>query len=149
MSVIPFNDYPEGEYNTSLWCWKHVTTKQESCSRRYSLVLHESVSRVLETRLQELRLVANETEPYLLFIDTVNELAPEEYKRENIKVSTSNLCTEITLRTDEKHSGVCCLGSINLEYWDEYQDQFNQFIADFAGQFSCIYFKDIGVDVIQ
>lgn len=69
-------------------------------------------------------------EPYLLFIDTVNELAPQEYKSENISVTTSNLCTEITLRTDDRHSGVCCLGSINLEYWDEYQSNFDEFIAD-------------------
>lgn len=73
-------------------------------------------------------------EPYLLFIDTVNDMAPIEYKKENIKVNTSNLCTEITLRTDELHSGVCCLGSINLEYWDEYCDPelkiFTQFIQD-------------------
>ena len=69
-------------------------------------------------------------EPYLLFIGTVNEMSPEEYKHENIKVTTSNLCTEITLRTDANHSGVCCLGSINLEYWDEYQVNFDQFIAD-------------------
>lgn len=69
-------------------------------------------------------------EPYLLFIDTVNDMSPAEYKAENIEVSTSNLCTEITLRTDDKHNGVCCLGSINLEYWDEYQDVFDQFIAD-------------------
>jgi len=130
MYVIPFNDYPEGEYSTSLWCWKYVTTKQESCSRRYSLVSYESMSRVFKTRIQELRLVLNITEPYLLFIDTVNEMSPEEYKNENIEVSTSNLCTEITLRTDDKHSGVCCLGSINLEYWDEYQSEFDQFITD-------------------
>ena len=69
-------------------------------------------------------------EPYLLFIDTVNEMAPEEYRKENIDVTTSNLCTEITLRTDENHSGVCCLASINVEYWDEYQSEFDQFIAD-------------------
>lgn len=69
-------------------------------------------------------------EPYLLFIDTVNDMAPEEYKHEKIEVSTSNLCTEITLRTDDTHSGVCCLGSINLEYWDEYQPNFDTFIAD-------------------
>lgn len=69
-------------------------------------------------------------EPYLLFIDTVNRMAPEEYKTENVKVTTSNLCTEITLRTDNKHSGVCCLASKNLEYWDEYQYCFDQFMAD-------------------
>lgn len=73
-------------------------------------------------------------EPYLLFIDTVNNMAPFEYKNENVQVTTSNLCTEITLRTDDKYSGVCCLGSINLEYWDEYCDPelkiFTQFIQD-------------------
>lgn len=69
-------------------------------------------------------------EPYLLFIDTVNRMSPEEYKAEDIEVSTSNLCTEITLRTDDKHSGVCCLGSINLEHWDEYSNQLDQFVAD-------------------
>ena len=86
-------------------------------------------ARALWFQLMEVRATLK-GEPYLLFIDTVNELAPEEYKHENIKVSTSNLCTEITLRTDDKHSGVCCLGSINLEYWDEYQSNFDQFIAD-------------------
>ena len=71
-------------------------------------------------------------EPYLLFIDTVNKMSPAEYKAEDIKVTTSNLCTEVTLRTDETHNGVCCLGSINLEFWDEYQvdDIFDLFIAD-------------------
>jgi len=86
-------------------------------------------ARDLWTHLMEVR-VTLKGEPYLLFIDTVNELSPEEYKHENIKVTTSNLCTEITLRTDDQHSGVCCLGSINLEYWDEYQHCFDQFIAD-------------------
>lgn len=86
-------------------------------------------ARALWTSLLEVRTTLK-GEPYLLFIDTVNDLAPEEYKQENISVTTSNLCTEITLRTDDTHSGVCCLGSINLEYWDEYQHCFDQFIAD-------------------
>lgn len=86
-------------------------------------------ARELWTHLMEVR-VTLKGEPYLLFIDTVNELSPEEYKHEGIEVTTSNLCTEITLRTDADHSGVCCLGSINLEYWDEYQYCFDQFIAD-------------------
>ena len=85
-------------------------------------------ARKLWTQLLEARITTGE--PYIMFEDTVNDLAPEEYKQENIHVSTSNLCTEITLRTDSIHSGVCCLGSINLEYWDEYQRCFDQFIAD-------------------
>lgn len=69
-------------------------------------------------------------EPYLLFSDTTNKLSPIEYKKENIKVKTSNLCTEITLRTDDIHSGVCCLGSINVEYFDEFKSHIEEIVAD-------------------
>ena len=86
-------------------------------------------ARKLWEKLLEVR-VTLKGEPYLLFIDTVNNMAPTEYKLDGVKVTTSNLCTEIMLRTDNKHSGVCCLGSVNLEYWDEYQDIFDLFIAD-------------------
>ena len=86
-------------------------------------------ARELWNKLMDVR-VTLKGEPYLLFIDTVNRMSPEEYKHENISITTSNLCTEITLRTDSNHSGVCCLGSINLEYWDEYQHCFDEFIAD-------------------
>jgi len=101
--------------------WKLISPKTGDAIRTVS-------ARKLWSQILEARITTGE--PYLLFIDTVNDLAPEEYKQENIHVTTSNLCTEITLRTDELHSGVCCLGSINLEYWDEYQHCFNQFIAD-------------------
>jgi ribonucleoside-diphosphate reductase alpha chain len=97
-------------------------------SPKTGAVVRTVPARKLWSQILEARITTGE--PYLLFIDTVNDLAPEEYKNENIKVTTSNLCTEITLRTDDNHSGVCCLGSINLEYWDEYQHCFDQFIAD-------------------
>jgi ribonucleoside-diphosphate reductase alpha chain len=65
-------------------------------------------------------------EPYLVFIDHVNKLAPESYKRHNLKVKTSNLCSEITLATGFDHLGnertaVCCLSSLNLDYYDEWK----------------------------
>jgi len=69
-------------------------------------------------------------EPYMLFGDTVNDMAPIEYKNHNMKVSMSNLCAEMTLATDTDYTGVCCLGSINLEYYDEYVDEFEQFLYD-------------------
>lgn len=59
-------------------------------------------------------------EPYMMFIDTVNKTAPEAYKKHNLKVKTSNICTEITLHTDPEHSFVCCLSSLNLARWDEW-----------------------------
>lgn len=66
-------------------------------------------------------------EPYILFIDAVNKAIPEQQKQLNLKVKTSNLCCEITLPTGIDHLGndrtaVCCLSSLNLEYYDEWKD---------------------------
>ena len=66
-------------------------------------------------------------EPYLLFIDHVNELAPEVYKKNKMQIKTSNLCSEITLATGDDYLGnertaVCCLSSLNLEYYDQWKD---------------------------
>lgn len=60
--------------------------------------------------------------PYFLFIDNVNKANPPSYINHNLKVETSNLCSEITLFTDESHSFVCCLSSLNLAKWDEWKD---------------------------
>lgn len=68
-------------------------------------------------------------EPYLLFIDNVNKLMPPEYKTLGLKVFTSNICTEIMLFTDKDHSAICCLGSTNAEYFDEWNGNI-QFIRD-------------------
>lgn len=64
-------------------------------------------------------------EPYLLFIDTVNENVPEIYKKNNLKVRTSNLCNEIVLSTgvdyeNKKRTAVCCLSSLNIEHYDRW-----------------------------
>jgi ribonucleoside-diphosphate reductase alpha chain len=73
-------------------------------------------------------------EPYLLFIDRVNNLIPEHHKKLGIKVKTSNLCNEITLPTGRDHlgnkrTGVCCLSSLNLEKFDEWREN-QDFIPD-------------------
>jgi ribonucleoside-diphosphate reductase alpha chain len=66
-------------------------------------------------------------EPYILFIDAVNRSIPEHHKKLGLKVKTSNLCSEITLPTGIDHLGkdrtaVCCLSSLNLEYYEEWKD---------------------------
>ncbi len=73
-------------------------------------------------------------EPYILFIDAVNKAIPEHHKTLNLKVKTSNLCSEITLPTGIDHLGknrtaVCCLSSLNLEFYDEWKDN-DQLIDD-------------------
>lgn len=60
--------------------------------------------------------------PYLLFIDNVNNQNPECYKQRGLEVKTSNLCSEITLYTDEDHSFVCVLSSLNLAKYDEWKN---------------------------
>ena len=60
--------------------------------------------------------------PYFVFIDNANRLNPPAYVNRGLRVETSNLCSEIMLHTDEGHSFVCCLSSLNLFKWDEWKD---------------------------
>lgn len=60
--------------------------------------------------------------PYVIFIDNVNKANPECYKQRGLEVSTSNLCTEIFLYTDENHTFVCVLSSANLAKYDEWKN---------------------------
>ena len=60
--------------------------------------------------------------PYFVFIDNVNARNPQAYINHGLQVETSNLCSEIMLYTDENHSFVCCLSSLNLFKWDEWKD---------------------------
>jgi ribonucleoside-diphosphate reductase alpha chain len=78
--------------------------------------------KILETRVAT-------GEPYVSFIDTVNDALPETQKKLGLKVNHSNLCTEITLATDENRTAVCCLSSVNLEKYDEWKNN-SLFIPD-------------------
>jgi ribonucleoside-diphosphate reductase alpha chain len=95
-------------------------------------------ARALFTKLVETRLATGE--PYIIFIDEVNRTMPKHQRDLGLKVSTSNLCSEITLPTGPDHLGndrtaVCCLSSLNIETWDQWHDQ-PQFIED------CMRFLD-------
>ena len=80
--------------------------------------------RVLEIRMQT-------GEPYLHFIDTSNRLMPEFQKKLGLTIKQSNLCSEIILPTDKQRTAVCCLSSLNLEYFDEWKNN-PLFLADVA-----------------
>lgn len=69
-------------------------------------------------------------EPYIIFIDNVNDRTPIEYKKLGLYVYSSNICTEIVTHTAPDKTTICCLGSLNLEYWDEYKDNIEQVVAD-------------------
>jgi ribonucleoside-diphosphate reductase alpha chain len=61
-------------------------------------------------------------EPYIMFKGNVNKQNPPMYKQNGLKVFMTNICSEITLHTDESHSFVCCLSSLNLAKYDEWKD---------------------------
>ncbi len=80
-------------------------------------------ARSLFQKLVETRLATGE--PYIIFIDQVNRTMPRHHRELGLKVTTSNLCSEITLPTGKDHLGadrtaVCCLSSLNLETWDQW-----------------------------
>ena len=77
---------------------------------------------ILQTRMET-------GEPYLVNIDNCNAALPEEQKKLGLEIKQSNLCSEITLPTNEERTAVCCLSSVNLEYFDEWSKEDN-FISD-------------------
>jgi len=84
-------------------------------------------ARELWQKLLETRVATGE--PYVSFIDTINEALPEQQKKLGLEVHHSNLCTEITLPTNEERTAVCCLSSVNLEKYDEWKND-SLFISD-------------------
>jgi len=80
--------------------------------------------RILETRMMT-------GEPYLHFIDHSNKAMPEFQKKLGLSIKQSNLCSEIILPTDKKRTAVCCLSSVNLEYYDEWKNN-KLFLRDVA-----------------
>ena len=61
-------------------------------------------------------------EPYILFKGNTNKNNPEHYRKHGLKVHMTNICSEITLHTDESHSFVCCLSSLNLAKYEEWKN---------------------------
>jgi ribonucleoside-diphosphate reductase alpha chain len=87
----------------------------------HSLEVKKTVSaRALWVKILQNRMETGE--PYLMFEDAVNKDLPEFQKKKGMKVHHSNLCSEITLATNEERTAVCCLSSVNLEYYDEWKD---------------------------
>ncbi len=89
-------------------------------------------ARSLFQKLVETRLATGE--PYIIFIDAVNKAMPKHHRDLGLKVSTSNLCSEITLPTGRDHLGadrtaVCCLSSLNVETWDDWNKD-KRFVED-------------------
>ena len=86
----------------------------------HSGVVRDTISaRELWQRILEMRMQTGE--PYLHFIDTSNRAMPDFQKKLGLSIKQSNLCSEIILPTDKDRTAVCCLSSLNLEYYDEWK----------------------------
>jgi len=89
-----------------------------------SIPARELWQRILDIRMQT-------GEPYLHFIDTSNRAMPEFQKKLGLSIKQSNLCSEIILPTNKERTAVCCLSSVNLEYYDEWKNE-KLFLRDIA-----------------
>ena len=89
-------------------------------------------------------------EPYMVNIDTCNEALPKEQKDLGLEIKQSNLCSEITLPTNEERTAVCCLSSVNLEHFDKWSKD-EMFISDLITMLDNIlqHFIDNAVDTSQ
>ncbi|MCC7357161.1 ribonucleoside-diphosphate reductase subunit alpha [Candidatus Uhrbacteria bacterium] len=98
-------------------------------NRTYDLVdpHYKTIVKSLDARdmwRRILKMRAETGEPYIIFIDTINKALPEHHQKLGLTVRQSNLCTEIVLPTDETRTAVCCLGSMNLEKYEEWKDKY-------------------------
>ena len=99
--------------------------------------------KILEMRMQT-------GEPYIHFIDESNRKLPPWLKEKGLKIHQSNLCSEIILPTNEKRTAVCCLSSLNLEYYDDWKNN-KQFLRDVAEMLDNVlqYFIDNAPNTIK
>jgi ribonucleoside-diphosphate reductase alpha chain len=89
-------------------------------------------------------------EPYFIFIDTANQAMPKWLQDKGLKINGSNLCTEIFLPTSADRTAVCCLSSLNLEYYDDWKEV-EKFIPDVMEMLDNVlqYFIDNAPDHIH
>ena len=105
-------------------------------------------ARDLWQRILEIRMMTGE--PYIHFIDTSNKKMPEFQKKLGLSIRQSNLCSEIILPTNKDRTAVCCLSSVNLEYYDEWKNN-KFFLRDIAEMLDNVlqYFIDNAPDYIS
>lgn len=121
--VLVTNGFMQAVENDEEWALK---------SPKDNAVISKVSARDLWIRLLTARIETGE--PYIIYIDHVNDAIPDHHKMAGLNVKMSNLCSEITLPTGRDHMGndrtaVCCLASLNLDKWDEWNEN-PQFIED-------------------
>lgn len=110
---------PEGDTNRQCGNLHHCTVINDDFMQK--VVDGDYVARAKWAELMKARMETGE--PYIMFKDNVNKANPEGYKKLGLKVDMTNICSEITLFTDDDHSFICCLASLNLVNYDEWKTE--------------------------
>ena len=109
---------PKGDVNRQCLNLHQCVVVGDNFMRKLEARDSESMQRwakVLKSRMET-------GEPYIMYKDNVNKNNPIAYRMNNLEVTMTNICSEITLFTDEEHSFICCLSSLNLAKWEEFKD---------------------------
>lgn len=109
---------PEGDVNRQCQNLHHCTVINDSFMKK--VIDGNYDARAKWAELMKARMETGE--PYIMFKDNVNKANPEGYKKNGLEVDMTNICSEITLYTDDDHSFICCLASLNLAKWDEWRN---------------------------
>ena len=109
---------PKGDPNRQCLNLHQCVVVDDAFMRR----LNDRDQESMELWMQILKARVETGEPYIMFKDNVNKDNPMAYLMNNLDVSMTNICSEITLHTDEEHSFICCLSSLNLAKYDEWKD---------------------------
>tara|TARA_R100001443_G_scaffold31879_1_gene46065 strand:+ start:1321 stop:3030 length:1710 start_codon:yes stop_codon:yes gene_type:complete len=109
---------PKGDPNRQCLNLHQCVVVDDAFMRR----LNDRDQESMELWLQILKARVETGEPYIMFKDNVNKDNPMAYLMNNLDVSMTNICSEITLHTDEEHSFICCLSSLNLAKYDEWKN---------------------------
>ena len=112
----------------------HRASKEQDFDDSWELIDPHSkeVKKVVSARALWVKILQNRMEtgePYIMYEDAVQNALPQFQKKKGLQVHHSNLCSEITLATNEERTAVCCLSSVNLEYYDEWKEH-PSFIPD-------------------
>ncbi len=109
---------PKGDVNRQSLNLQQCAVVGDKFMRK--LELGDEEARIRWSKLIQKRKATGE--PYILFKGNTNKANPAAYKKNSLKVHMTNICSEIVLHTDESHSFVCCLSSLNLDKYDEWKN---------------------------
>lgn len=107
---------PEGDVNRQCLNINHCVTIDNYFME--NLIAGNKEYRDIWAKILSIRMKTGQ--PYLFFEDNANKQAPQDFKNRNLKIKGTNICTEIILPHDSKHSVVCDLASLNMDKFDEW-----------------------------